>query len=278
MRIHRPERHQQRFAEPVDVLAPAGGLPKLFLDQGRRHGIGCLPVGNDHAVGNLDDPVGLAGNFRIVGDDNDGVALAVELGQNAHQIGAALLVERTGRLVGEDHVATVHQRPRHADALLLAAREFVRAVEHALAEAESGQQLLRPLAPCRTVRPGINRWHLDVFGGIEIGQQLVALEDEAEILPPQPGDIVRVERRHVLALEAVGAAPFAIEAADDVHQRRLAGAGSANDGDHLSGVDGEVDVLQRGEDFVTGLEDALQPADLDDRPFHLRTPARRRAA
>ncbi|GMA18045.1 hypothetical protein GCM10025862_00660 [Arsenicicoccus piscis] len=47
-------------------------------------------------------------------------------------------VERTRRLVREDHVRPGHQCPRHGDPLLLAAGELARAVTEPVADAEDG--------------------------------------------------------------------------------------------------------------------------------------------
>ena len=44
--------------------------------------------------------------------------------------------------------------------------------------------------------------------------------------------------QHVLARRGL------IQHADNIHQRRLAGAGFAHDGDKLAGVDGQVDAVQ----------------------------------
>ena len=126
------------------------------------------------------------GDRRIVGDDDDGVAFAVQLLEQRHELGAALAIERAGRLVGEDDLAAVHQRARDADALLLAARELRRAGCAAGRRGRAGSAgRWRALVRAPRVDAGIDRGHLDVLDGVEIGQQLVALEDEAEMLAAQ---------------------------------------------------------------------------------------------
>ena len=59
-------------------------------------------------------------------------------------------------------------------------------------QAEPGQKAFGPVAPGPLLGTGIDRGHFDVADGIEIGQQLVALEDEAEILAPQRGDLIGI--------------------------------------------------------------------------------------
>ena len=50
---------------------------------------------------------------------------AVQLLQDGHDLLAALAVQRPRRFIGQDHRPAVHERPRDADALLLAARELI---------------------------------------------------------------------------------------------------------------------------------------------------------
>ena len=125
MRPHRLERDLERFRPALEAFAPA----RSFLQALPGHSAGARivlpPVGDNLAIGYLDHPFGLRRNRRIMGDDDDGVAFLVQLVQQAQQFLAAAAVERARRLVGQNHVAAVHQGPRHADALLLAARQGI---------------------------------------------------------------------------------------------------------------------------------------------------------
>src|SRR5215467_7123255 len=88
------------------------------------------------AVPNLDDPPGMGGDLRRVGDDNDRVASAREILEERQHLGAALAVERARGLVGQNDLAAVHERPRNRYPLLLAAGELRRLVLEPIAEAE----------------------------------------------------------------------------------------------------------------------------------------------
>ena len=213
----------------------------------------------------------------IVGDDDDRVALAVKLPEQAHEVGAALGIEGAGRLVSEDDFATVHQRPGDADALLLAAGQGAGAVAQPVAEAEADQQVGGAAGARAIVDAGIDRRHRGIFDGIEVGEELVALEDEAEMLAPQLGELVGRELADVAAREGIG--PFArrIEAADQVHQRRLAGARLADDGDHLARPDVEIDMVEHRDAFAAGREPAGDAAQGNQRGVgHLNRPGVRR--
>ncbi len=168
----------------------------------------------------------------------------MQLAQDRDHLLAAAAVERARGLVGQDHLAAVHQRARDAHALLLAARELARPVVAAVVQAQAREQLPRPRLARRAVGARVHRRHLDVAGGRQVLHEVVALEDEAEVLAPQLGQRVAVERAHVVARDRVAAAAGAVEAAQDVHQRRLARARGADDREHLAVADVEVHVLE----------------------------------
>src|SRR2546425_578996 len=86
-----------------------------------------------------------------------------------------------------------------------------------------------------------------------------------DVRVPDRGELVVRELSDVLPGEDVLAGVGDVEAADDVHERRLARARRAHDRDELALVDVEVDPLERVHDVVlahaVGLRD---PAKLDD--------------
>ncbi len=71
------------------------------------------------------------------------------------------------------------------------------------------------------------------------------LEYETNLRVPDPGQLFLVHRGHGLAIEPVSAARRRIEAADDVHERRLTGAGRAHNGEVVAPLHREVDAAER---------------------------------
>ena len=69
------------------------------------------------------------------------------------------------------------------------------------------------------------------------GEQVEGLEDEAHLVIPDAGQLIVAQRGDEDAVQIVLARGWAIEAAQDVHQGRLAGSGGAHDGDHLAARD-----------------------------------------
>ena len=59
-------------------------------------------VGEDLAVADVDDAVGVLGDVGLVGDEDDGVALGVKSVKEGHDLDAGFGVEVAGGLVGED--------------------------------------------------------------------------------------------------------------------------------------------------------------------------------
>src|SRR5205814_7264605 len=95
------------------------------------------------------------------------------------------------------------------------------------------------------------------------------LEDEADVLVADGRELVIVELADLLAGERVGARVGDVEAAQDVHQRRLTRTRGAHERDELAGIDLEVGALKRLDDVVlahpVGLRD---PTQTDDRVSH----------
>ena len=79
---------------------------------------------------------------------------------------------------------------------------------------------------------------------VSIGQQVEGLEDEADVAAAQLGQRLVAHRGDVLAADVDGALGRAVEAGEQVHQRRLAGARRAHDGGELAGGDVQRDAAQ----------------------------------
>ncbi|KAG0951638.1 hypothetical protein G6F31_013646 [Rhizopus arrhizus] len=180
-----------------------------------------------------------------MGDDDDGVAFGMQLTEDRHHFLAGFRVECAGRFIGQDHLATIHQRARDRYALLLAAGQLGRLVVHAVTQAQPLQQLLGTRVAHRAGAAGVYRWHFHVAARIQIAQQVVALEDETEMLAAQPRQRIRRHLLGGLAVHPVAALGRPVEAAENVHQRRFSRSRRADDGDELTGIDAQRDQAGR---------------------------------
>ena len=95
-----------------------------------------LQLGNDFAVEEVYDAVGIVGVALGVGYHDDGGAFFVELFEQVHHFHAVLGVEVTRRLVGKDNLGVGDDGTGNGDALLLSARELGRLVRAAPSEAD----------------------------------------------------------------------------------------------------------------------------------------------
>jgi hypothetical protein len=70
----------------------------------------------------------------------------------------------------------------------------------------------------------VDERQLDVVQSGGAGEQVEGLKDEADLLVADAGELVVVECGDVVPVEPVAALRGRVEAADEVHQRGLAGA------------------------------------------------------
>ena len=137
-----------------------------------------------------------------------------------------------------------HEGAREGAALALAARELARLVLEARAEADLLQDLRRAAARLVAVHPADEERHRHVLHRGELGKEVVELVDEAERAVAHPPALGLAHRAEGLALDRHRARRGRIQAAEDVQQRRFAGAGAPHDGNALAGMYVEVHAVQ----------------------------------
>src|SRR5262245_20301324 len=87
----------------------------------------------------------------------------------------------------------------------------------------------------------------DVFDAGKRRQQVEELKDEADLVATDPRQLIvrQAAERFVVDADRSGGRP--VEAADQVEERGLAGAGRPDDRDHFTAGNGEGDVLESGD-------------------------------
>ena len=159
-------------------------------------------------------------------------------------------VEVAGGLVGDQDRRVQEERPGDRDALLLAARELRGPMAEAVGEAEARQHsggAVEELGPVGAERPPAELDHgrqHGVLQGGELGQQVIELEDEADLLVTQVGAMPGAQAPGVLAGDADRALGRAVQQTQDVEQGGLPGAGGAHEREPLPGAELEVDAVQ----------------------------------
>ncbi len=226
----------------VDVLglqheAPRGRVLRMEEHLGHRAFLDYhAGVHHRHAVADAADHV------HLVGDQHDGQAqFAVDLGQQLQHLAGGLRVEGAGGLVAQQDLRPGAQRPGDADALLLPAGELRRVLVGVLLQADAGQQLGDPGVDLGAAQlAGQAQRHGDIVGDGLRRQQVEVLEDHPDLLA-EAAQALGIEGGDVDAVDLDAPAGGLLQAVDQAQQGALAGAGMADDAEHLTAFD-----LQRG--------------------------------
>ena len=177
-------------------------------------------------------------------DDENRVALGVKLAQQVDDELLVGFVEVAGGLVGKNQLRMIDERAGNGHALLLATGKLRRKMGDASGEAHAAEGFAGFGLVGHAVK--ILREH-DVFERGEIGHEMELLKDETDFVGAIAGERALVKRGDVGAVHHGAAGAGAVEAAEDVDERGLAGAGGAHDGDPLAGVHGKRDLIERAD-------------------------------
>ncbi len=222
-------------------------------------------VARDEAVAQHDHAPGVRRDVGLVGHHDDRLPLSRQLLEDFHDLLGRRRVEVARRLVGEENRRPVHQRAGDGDALALATREFVGAMRRAIAELDAFERFHRALLPLGGTRAGVHQRELDIVQCRRARQEVERLEDEPDLLVPDARELVVLHRGRELAVEPVLAFVRRVEAADEVHERRLSRAGRPHDRHVFVAANREVNSAQRPHDLAAHVILALETA-RDDHP------------
>src|SRR6267378_1615706 len=180
-----------------------------------------LLIGGDQAVAQRHHPRGVRGDVGLVRHHHDGLPLAVQVREDLHDFLTRRRVEVARRLVGEQDARVVHQRPRDGHALALAAGQLVRLVLHPVPQPHPLERPRRPDAARGATEPRVNQRQLHVVQRGRTGKQVERLEDEADLLVADPGQLIVGQIGDLLSVEPILPCGRRVETADQVHERRF---------------------------------------------------------
>src|SRR5687768_1902539 len=146
-------------------------------------------------------------------------------------------------------------------------------VIHAIGQLDAVERLPRALLPLVRRDAGVHERELDVVQGRRAREQVERLKDEPDLLVSDARELVVRHGRDLRAVQPVFAGRRRIQAADDVHERRLAGSRRTHDGHVFIAPDGEIETTQRADDLSAHVVFAFDPA-RDDHPLGIRGGAR----
>ncbi len=189
----------------------------------------------------MDDTIRHPGQGAVVRDDEYGLARlpAGVLQQLQHRL-AGLVVQRTGRLVAEDHLGVLCQCAGDGNALLLAARKLGREVIHAVGKPQFCQHFLRRKAPAADFRR-----QLHILPRRQVLHQIIELENESDIVPAVLGERPPAETGDLPPVQPDVTGCGGIHAAQNVQKGGLARAAVPHDDAQLALLHGKAHVVQR---------------------------------
>ena len=177
-------------------------------------------------------------------DHNDQPVLG-HLLQKLHDLNARFRIQRAGRLVGQQNVGVIDQRTRDGNALHLPAGHLSRPLVRLFAQPYLLQRGLRAPSALRAGHAGDRQRQLNVGQHRLVRNEIVALEYKADrvVAVGVPVAVGIFFGRN--AVDDQIAAVVAIQAADDVQQRGLAGAAGPEDRHEFVIAQVETDLVQR---------------------------------
>ena len=211
-------------------------------------------IRHDLAVADLNDPLRLLGDPPIVRHDDHGVSDSVQLMQNGHQRLTAGAIQRAGRFIGQNDFRAVHKSSGNTDPLLLPTGKLRRTMATALRQPEASQQMRGPQAALGGRHGGIQCRDSHVLTGRQIGHQVVALKNKADMPTAEPRQAIAVglPNRHPVDVNI----PLRrlVQTTDNIHQRRFSGAGGADDSDHFSPLNAQGNAFEDRDFLLSGLK------------------------
>ncbi|CAD5377913.1 hypothetical protein OF001_U250010 [Pseudomonas sp. OF001] len=205
-------------------------------------------VEEHHLAGNL------AGEVHLVGDQQHGAAFLGQRTDHVEHFLDHLRIERRGRLVEQDHLGLHAQGAGDGRALLLAAGQLGRVAVALGGDADLGQQRLGALGGLGPGQAEHAARRLDhVVEDGHVRPQVEVLEHETQLaaqavdLPGVGGDQVAFAgglQPQLLAGDVDLALAGVFQQVDAAQEGRLAGAGGAEDGDHVAVAGGQRDALE----------------------------------
>jgi hypothetical protein len=201
-----------------------------------------------------------------VGDHHDGLAeLAVELLQQAQDLVGGLAVEVAGGLVADQ------QRGSETSARAIATRccwppDSSLGLWPARSDRPTSCSAMRARGALGAAQRGQQQRQLDVLLRRQHRHQVVALEDEADVLGAPGGQRVRCPARRCAGRRRELAGAGRVEAADQVEQGGLARARRPHQRDEVALGDVQVDAVQHLDALGAADVGLGQAADLDQRP------------
>ena len=202
-------------------------------------------------------PLRLFGLLLVVRDHDDGAAvLLIQAVEQLHHLGTHLRVEVTRRLVGKDDVRVADDGTCDGNTLALPAGKLRREMAHTVRQPDFLQDLLRHASTLLGAGLAVKERQFYIIQDVQRVNQVERLEDEAQAVVAEVGQLAVGHARRRRAGNLDGARGGRVKQPDEVQQRGFAAARGAHDTEEFTLFDRQVHVLQ-GDGF-----DLLRAVDL----------------
>ena len=201
-----------------------------------------------------------------MGDHDDQFAHGGDLPEDFQDLGACFRVQGACGLVGQDDVGVVDQGPGDGDPLFLSPGELAGLLADLVSQAHFFQDLPGSLLPLFLAGAAEGHGDGDVIQNAEVGDEVEALEDEADAVPAVVVQFLFAVLVDVLSVEADLSQIVSVQASQEVHEGGFPAAAFSQDGDELSSLEVEVYLPEGGEAPVPA--DAVVFAYVSDLEFH----------
>ena len=178
----------------------------------------------------------------------------MQLTEQLHDLRAAGAVQRAGGFIGQQQPGLSHNGAGNGHALALAAGELVRPMVNPVGKAHGFQRGAGTLAPLLLLHAAVQKRQRHIIQRRQLGQQVEGLEHKADLLVAHLGQLLAGAFGNLPATQQIAAGGGHIQAADQVHQRGLAAAGGAHNGQIIPLGHIQIHILQHaGHGFAHGI-------------------------
>ena len=185
--------------------------------------------------------------------DHDNELFVRDLLQKLHDLHRRFTVQRAGRLVGQQNLRIVDQRPRNRHALHLSAGHLVGLFMQLVTQTDLFQRLHGALSPLGLAHARKRQRKLHVLQNRLVRDQVIALKDETDGMVAVGIPVPRGKVLRRASADDKIAGGILIQSADDVQKRRLSAAGRPQHSDEFMPPEPDRHTLQRVNGGVSGL-------------------------
>jgi hypothetical protein len=131
----------------------------------------------------------LGSDIEIVSHNEDRGSLTVDFPEKVQNFHSSLTVQGASGLVSKDKGRAPNEGSGDSDSLALTAGEFIRAMSHALREADAGEGLLHTSLGVGDII-AVKKWEGHVFYGGAARKEIETLIDKSDFAVPDTGLVV----------------------------------------------------------------------------------------